>query len=97
LPWKKSSKIDLTLNEARKVLDEDHFGLEDVKRAHPEFLAVRKLRPDSKSPILCFVGAPGVAKHRWAGRSRGREPQSSASVSAAFATKPSCAATGVPM
>jgi ATP-dependent Lon protease len=62
LPWKKSSEDRLDLNEARKVLDEDHFGLEDVKERILEFLAVRKLRPDSKSPILCFVGAPGVGK-----------------------------------
>jgi ATP-dependent Lon protease len=62
LPWKKSSDDRLDLNEARKVLDEDHFGLEDVKERILEFLAVRKLRPDSKSPILCFVGAPGVGK-----------------------------------
>src|SRR5712692_1771181 len=60
LPWKKSSEDRLDLNEARKVLDEDHFGLEDVKERILEFLAVRKLRADSKSPILCFVGAPGV-------------------------------------
>ena len=50
------------MNEARKVLDEDHFGLDDVKERILEFLAVRKLRADSKSPILCFVGAPGVGK-----------------------------------
>jgi ATP-dependent Lon protease len=62
LPWKKSSEDRLDLNEARKVLDEDHFGLEDVKERILEFLAVRKLRADSKSPILCFVGAPGVGK-----------------------------------
>src|SRR2546428_11640478 len=62
LPWRKSSEDRLDLNEARKVLDEDHFGLEDVKERILEFLAVRKLRPDSKSPILCFVGAPGVGK-----------------------------------
>src|SRR6266702_1938244 len=62
LPWKKSSEDRLDLNEAQKVLDEDHFGLEDVKERILEFLAVRKLRPDSKSPILCFVGAPGVGK-----------------------------------
>src|SRR6266478_2154723 len=62
LPWKKSSEDRLDLNEARKVLDEDHFGLDDVKERILEFLAVTKLRPDSKSPILCFVGAPGVGK-----------------------------------
>ena len=62
LPWKKSSEDRLDLKEARKVLDEDHFGLDDVKERILEFLAVRKLRPDSKSPILCFVGAPGVGK-----------------------------------
>jgi ATP-dependent Lon protease len=62
LPWKKSSEDRLDLNEARKVLDEDHFGLEDVKERILEFLAVRKLRADAKSPILCFVGAPGVGK-----------------------------------
>src|SRR5437867_3763382 len=62
LPWKKSSEDRLDLNEARKVLDEDHYGLEDVKERILEFLAVRKLRADAKSPILCFVGAPGVGK-----------------------------------
>ncbi len=62
LPWKKSSEDRLDLNEARQVLDEDHFGLEDVKERILEFLAVRKLRADSKSPILCFVGPPGVGK-----------------------------------
>src|SRR5437870_10890637 len=62
LPWRKSSEDRLDLMEARKVLDEDHYGLEDVKERILEFLAVRKLRPESKSPILCFVGAPGVGK-----------------------------------
>jgi len=62
LPWKKSSEDRLDLNEAQKVLDEDHYGLEDVKERILEFLAVRKLRADAKSPILCFVGAPGVGK-----------------------------------
>jgi ATP-dependent Lon protease len=62
LPWRKSSEDRLDLNEARKVLDEDHYGLEDVKERILEFLAVRKLRADAKSPILCFVGAPGVGK-----------------------------------
>lgn len=62
LPWKESSEDRLDLNEAQKVLDEDHYGLEDVKERILEFLAVRKLRADAKSPILCFVGAPGVGK-----------------------------------
>jgi ATP-dependent Lon protease len=62
LPWRKSSEQKLDLNEARKILDEDHYGLEDVKERILEFLAVIKLRPDTKSPILCFVGPPGVGK-----------------------------------
>jgi ATP-dependent Lon protease len=62
LPWQKSSEDRLDLVEAQKVLDEDHFGLDDVKERILEFLAVRKLRADSKSPILCFVGPPGVGK-----------------------------------
>ncbi|HKP46625.1 MAG TPA: endopeptidase La, partial [Pyrinomonadaceae bacterium] len=62
LPWHKSSEDKLDLNEARKILDEDHYGLEDVKERILEFLAVIKLRPDTKSPILCFVGPPGVGK-----------------------------------
>ena len=62
LPWKKSSEDKLDLKEARRILDEDHYGLEDVKERILEFLAVIKLRPDTKSPILCFVGPPGVGK-----------------------------------
>jgi ATP-dependent Lon protease len=62
LPWRKSSEDKLDLSEARKILDEDHYGLEDVKERILEFLAVIKLRPDAKSPILCFVGPPGVGK-----------------------------------
>jgi ATP-dependent Lon protease len=62
LPWKKSSEDKLDLPEARRILDEDHFGLEDVKERILEFLAVIKLRPDTKSPILLFVGPPGVGK-----------------------------------
>ncbi|HUE82294.1 MAG TPA: endopeptidase La [Pyrinomonadaceae bacterium] len=62
LPWKKSSEGALDLNKARRILDEDHYGLEDVKERILEFLAVIKLRPDTKSPILCFVGPPGVGK-----------------------------------
>ncbi len=76
LPWRKSSEEKLDLNEARKILDEDHYGLEDVKERILESLAVVKLRPDSKSPILLFVGPPGVGKTslgRSIARSLGRE------------------------
>jgi ATP-dependent Lon protease len=76
LPWKKSSEDKLDLDEARRILDEDHYGLEDVKERILEFLAVIKLRPDSKSPILCFVGPPGVGKTslgRSIGRALGRQ------------------------
>ncbi len=62
LPWLKSSTDKLDLAEARRILDEDHYGLEDVKERILEFLAVIKLRPDTKSPILLFVGPPGVGK-----------------------------------
>ncbi|HQU82122.1 MAG TPA: endopeptidase La [Pyrinomonadaceae bacterium] len=62
LPWKKSSEEKLDLNEARKILDEDHYGLDDIKERILESLAVVKLRPDSKSPIILFVGPPGVGK-----------------------------------
>ena len=62
LPWLKSSEHKLDLTEARRILDEDHYGLEDVKERILEFLAVIKLRPDTKSPILLFVGPPGVGK-----------------------------------
>lgn len=76
LPWRKSSPEKLDLAEARKILDEDHYGLEDVKERILESLAVVKLRPDSKSPILLFVGPPGVGKTslgRSIARSLGRE------------------------
>jgi len=76
LPWKKSSEEKLDLSEAQKILDEDHYGLEDIKKRILESLAVVKLRPDSKSPILLFVGPPGVGKTslgRSIARSLGRE------------------------
>jgi ATP-dependent Lon protease len=62
LPWKVEKPPALDIGEARKVLDEDHYGLEKVKRRIIEFLAVRKLAPEGRSPILCFVGPPGVGK-----------------------------------
>ncbi|MBZ5608086.1 MAG: endopeptidase La [Acidobacteriia bacterium] len=62
LPWRKRSEDSLDIARARQVLDEDHFGLKDVKERILEHLGVLKLNPDAKAPILCFVGAPGVGK-----------------------------------
>ncbi len=62
LPWHTSTDDSLDLAQAQRVLDEDHFGLTKVKQRILEFLAVRKLKPDGKSPILCLVGPPGVGK-----------------------------------
>ena len=62
LPWGVFSQDNLELARARTILDEDHYGLEKPKERILEFLAVRKLAPDSKGPILCFVGPPGVGK-----------------------------------
>jgi ATP-dependent Lon protease len=76
LPWKKSSEEKLDLTEAAKILDEDHYGLGDIKERILESLAVVKLRPDSKSPIILFVGPPGVGKTslgRSIARALGRE------------------------
>jgi len=62
LPWSKSSEDKLDIKESQRILDEDHYNLERVKERVLEFLAVRKLKSDLKSPILCFVGPPGVGK-----------------------------------
>jgi ATP-dependent Lon protease len=62
LPWSKETPDKIDLKEARRILDEDHFDLEKVKDRILEFLAVRKLRGDTKGPILCFVGPPGTGK-----------------------------------
>ena len=62
LPWDKFSKDKFDLKRAMRILDRDHFGLEDVKRRIIEYLAVLKLRNDMKSPILCLYGPPGVGK-----------------------------------
>lgn len=62
LPWNKESKDSLDLENARKMLDKDHFGLEKIKEHILEYLAVRILAPNAKAPIICFVGPPGVGK-----------------------------------
>jgi ATP-dependent Lon protease len=62
LPWNESTPDNLDIKKAREVLDEDHYGLEKAKKRIIEYLAVRKLKPDSKGPILCFVGPPGTGK-----------------------------------
>ena len=62
LPWALPEEAPIDIAAARRILDEDHFGLEKIKRRIIEYLAVRKLAPDGKAPILCFVGPPGVGK-----------------------------------
>jgi ATP-dependent Lon protease len=62
LPWTTYSEDDLDLAHAQAVLDEDHYDLEKIKERILEYLAVRKLKPDTRGPILCFVGPPGVGK-----------------------------------
>ncbi len=62
LPWMESTKDKLAIARARSVLEKDHYDLKDVKERMLEFLAIRKLNPQGKAPILCFVGPPGVGK-----------------------------------
>ncbi|QZO01775.1 endopeptidase La [Chenggangzhangella methanolivorans] len=62
LSWKEPDAGDIDIAEARRILDEDHFGLEKIKSRIVEYLAVRKLAPNGKAPILCFAGPPGVGK-----------------------------------
>ncbi len=62
LPWSKLSLERIDIDEARRILDEDHYGLPKIKRRILEYLAILKLNPEGKSPILCFVGPPGVGK-----------------------------------
>jgi ATP-dependent Lon protease len=62
LPWHDSTQDNLDIKKARKILDNDHFGLEKPKRRIIEYLAVRTLKPESKGPILCFAGPPGTGK-----------------------------------
>jgi ATP-dependent Lon protease len=62
LPWSLPEETPIDIGESRRILDEDHYGLEKIKRRIIEYLAVRKLAPQGKAPILCFVGPPGVGK-----------------------------------
>ena len=62
LPWHDRTEDNLDIKKAKKILDDDHFGLEKPKRRIIEYLAVRKLKPESKGPILCFAGPPGTGK-----------------------------------
>ncbi|MEK6595931.1 MAG: endopeptidase La, partial [Pseudomonadota bacterium] len=62
LPWRLPEEAPIDLNNARQILETDHFGLERVKQRIIEFLAVQKLKPQGRAPILCFVGPPGVGK-----------------------------------
>jgi ATP-dependent Lon protease len=62
LPWALPEEKPIDIKDARRILDEDHYGLDKIKRRIVEFLAVRKLAPQGKAPILCFVGPPGVGK-----------------------------------
>ncbi|MCU0614661.1 MAG: endopeptidase La, partial [Desulfobacterales bacterium] len=62
LPWNETTKDNLDIKKAEKILDDDHFGLEKPKKRIIEYLAVRKLKPESKGPILCFAGPPGTGK-----------------------------------
>jgi len=62
LPWSEMTEDNLDIKQARRILDEDHYGLEKPKRRIIEYLAVRKLKPDTKGPILCFAGPPGTGK-----------------------------------
>jgi len=62
LPWNKMSEDHLDINDAERILNEDHYGLQRVKKRILEYLSVRKLKPDVKGPILCLIGPPGVGK-----------------------------------
>jgi ATP-dependent Lon protease len=78
LPWSKTTPDKLDTADVRRCLDEDHFGLEKVKKRIVEYIAVRKLRADKKGPIHCFIGPPGVGKTslgRSIARSMGRRYQ----------------------
>ena len=98
LPWALPEEKPIDIAEARRILDEDHFGLEKIKSRIIEYLAVRKLAPQGKAPILCFVGPPGVGKTSL-GQSIARAmDRKFVRVSlAACMTRPRSAATGAPI
>jgi len=76
LPWSKLSESELTIDDAQRILDEDHYGLKEIKERIIEYLAVQKMASRTKAPILCLVGAPGVGKTSLAksvARATGRE------------------------
>src|SRR5690348_9834228 len=64
LPWAKSSGGEVDIIKAKEILDEDHYDLKKVKERILDYLSVRRLKPNMKGPILCFVGPPGVGKNR---------------------------------
>jgi len=73
LPWSKSTGMhaeEIDIKKAHDILNEDHYDLEKVKERILDYMAVKKLQPGMKGPILCFVGPPGVEKLHWENRSR---------------------------
>ena len=92
LPWGKQTTDNLDLKRARKVLAQDHYGLEKVKERIVEYLAVLKLKQDMRGPILCFVGPPGVGKTSFAQSPRQSGGSSCRCRSAACATRRKSAA-----
>jgi len=98
LPWAVESATPIDIAEARRILDEDHYGLRKVKRRILEFLAIHKLNPGGRSPILCFIGPPGSARPRSARASPARPvANSSASASVGRMTKPRSAVIAAPI
>ncbi len=77
LPWNKTTVDSLDINRAEKILNHDHYALDDVKKRILEFLAVRKLKPDARGSIICLVGLPAWGRPRSASRSRARSTRSS--------------------